>query len=212
MLVLLGTFLREIAESVTPSGLLSADRVRAMGRLLPVLLLYFLFAIAAGWALVAAFSIDVLIGFTLLFVFFVALVPHFLVFVVEVVEAKGVLGSFKRAWNLNRGYWWSAIRLYSLAGLMAYMIHQIASLPALGMEFVVTINLIDPGLQKELMGVMSLFTASLENLGHLVSFPVVVLAVGTQYYHLLEIKEYVGLQKKIAQIGLRAEHDDDEDY
>lgn len=114
-------------------------------------------------------------------------------------DNKGVFGSIGRAFDLIKGKWWSTFGLLFVTGIVGLILSYIVMLPAfLVMGFEGWMSVDQQGAVDENPFVWSVgLLAILGYLGNIIATSIVLLAVGFQYYNLVEKKESRGLMEEI---------------
>ncbi len=156
-----------------------------------------------GSVIGAAFvmGIMIMIGFILLLVpgVYLAIVLS-LAIPVLIFEDKVVFDAIGRCFSLIQGKWWSTFGILSVIGIISGVASSIFTIPFIVM-FVISLLM-----QTGELGVffMILFSCVMYLGSYLIS-TLPVLAIGFQYFNLVERKESTGLLEKIDQIGKPAE-------
>jgi hypothetical protein len=113
-----------------------------------------------------------------------------------VIGGDGLFGSIGRSFALVRGKWWSTFGIMMVMGLVASFATMIFAIPfyvAMIVQMLMHIG--------ELGTLVMTVSSSLMFLGSYLMTVLPVLAIGFQYFNLVERKEGTGLLKKIDQLG-----------
>ncbi|MCA6074360.1 hypothetical protein [Fulvivirga sedimenti] len=173
-----------------------------------------------GVFLVVAFSqvntfFGVITGIALGIILIYLIVAFSLVFVVQAYDKTDVFTSFGRALKLIRGKWWSTFGLIFVAGLIQSFVSYIFMIPWYVTFFAGTLHaaeetgLSEPSLLFQIANYTTLSLAFLAS-NLLNAFP--LLALGFQYFNLVELKEARGLMNKIETFGQQDTSDEDEEH
>ncbi len=138
-----------------------------------------------------------------------------LVFIIQAYEKKDVFTAYGRAMKLIRGKWWSTFGLIFVAFLIQSFVSYIFMIPWYVTFFAGTMHAVEEtGLSEPslLFQIANYATLSLAFLGSnlLNAFP--LLALGFQYFNLVELKEARGLMNKIETFGQENTSDEDEEH
>lgn len=122
-------------------------------------------------------------------------------FMAHAVERTGATGSLSRSYNLVSGNWWSTFGLLIVVYLIITVISYALLLPFTIISSAVLVGTIsEPGTGTPLwygtfMGVMTSFQMGVA----MFTYPVFASALALKYFSLVEKKEGVGLQRKLAE-------------
>jgi len=122
-------------------------------------------------------------------------------FVAHSVERTGATGSLSRSYNLVSGNWWSTFGLLIVVYLIITVISYALLLPFTIISSAVLVGTIsEPGTGTPLwygtfMGFMTSFQMGVA----MFTYPVFAAALALKYFSLVETKEGVGLQRKLAE-------------
>ncbi len=158
--------------------------------------------------LLAVFVISIIVSFG--FLFFI--IPGFflgaalsLIFIIIVYEQKGFGHAFQRSFQLTSGNYLSSIGLLFVMTILYFLIALLFSLPGTilgGIEgFLLATD--DVSLRDSSLAFKILFILAqvLNTIGTQLASTVILIAIGFQYFNLLEKKEAAGLMESIHTIG-----------
>lgn len=123
-------------------------------------------------------------------------VAYSLGFAVLVQEEAGVFGSLQRSYDLVRGKWWSTLGLSAVVGLVTALVGYVFQLPAVAVMALKAMSVLS-GEQTLLFILTTLFAT----IGTTLLRTLVALALGFQYYNLVELKEGTGLLSELERLG-----------
>jgi MFS family permease len=112
-----------------------------------------------------------------------------------VIDDLGVFESIERSFVLIRGKWWSTFGLLIVMIFISSVASYIFSIPFL-VAWIVTLLL-----QTSAGETLTIIGSCIMFLGQLLMLVLPILAIGFQYFNLVERKEGTGLLKKIDQLG-----------
>lgn len=115
---------------------------------------------------------------------------------VLVFEGKDVGAAFSRCFTLIRGHWWSTFGLLVIMGIIAAIMGAAFSIPAAIVGFMSSSSS-----KTDLSAVAVILAQTLATVGQQLLSALVVLALGFQYFSLVEQQEGVGLLADIDSIG-----------
>ena len=112
-----------------------------------------------------------------------------------VIDDAYLFESIGRSFTLIRGKWWSTFGLLSVMGMIAYMATMIFAIPFYA-GWVITLIM-----QTSASGILTIIGSCILFLGSFLMMTLPTLALGFQYFNLVERKDGTGLLKKIDQLG-----------
>lgn len=116
--------------------------------------------------------------------------------VVMVREETGFVDTIERCFYLIKGNWWATLGLMIVAGIIQTVIGWLAAIP-LGAVMILR-GLLVPGAESDALLIISnTITTLLTTFTYCIS----VLAIGFQYFNLVEEKDGVGLMEQVELIG-----------
>ncbi len=128
-------------------------------------------------------------------VIFYMAVTFSLVIPIMIIEDEGLFESIGRSFTLIRGKWWSTCGIMIVMGIIANFATMIFAIPFYAVFIVSMIMQVSAGEVLTTIGSCFLF------LGSILMMTLPTLAIGFQYFNLVERKEGTGLLKKIDQLG-----------
>lgn len=141
-----------------------------------------------------------------------------LTYVIKMNEKLEFFALIQRSLYLIRGKWWSTFGLLFIMQLIAAMISYLFAIPLYIMMFANIFHSIETGSGNpfegmEGMGFFGIAAYTLYLFGYFLVYSLPFIALGFQYFNLIELKEAAGLMGKIETIGNEEISDDsDEDY
>ena len=204
MVIAVYAFMAEYAdgnENIT----IEAVWKRGKGKIIPTIGFIFLIVVAismfVGLVIVLPGNdIGLVVAFKILLAFVVLFYVTFTLMLVlpdMVIEGSGVFESIERSFVLIRGKWWSTFGLYFVMNLISGFATYIFAIP-LYIALVITILL-----QTSAGETLTVIGSCIMFLGQFLMMTLPILAIGFQYFNLVERKEATGLLKKIDQLGKR---------
>ena len=178
----------------------------ALGQILSILIigtcLLVLFGLVAA---IGFFNGGWFIGMMAFFAFIYLIIPCSLIFIIQLAEKVNPLIAIQRAFSLIRGNWLSTFGILMVSSIIMYLINIIFYIPMYIVNFVTTINTLDPTstVNSEYMQLMTLTTTVLGSVGLFFALPVFYLSLGFQYFSIVEKKEHIGLIERIELIGTK---------
>ena len=153
-------------------------------------------------------SIMVVLGFILFIIPGIYLmIALSLAFPIIIFEDRDVFESIGRSFTLISGKWWSTLGILMIMGMIANLGSMVFGLPFI---FVMILNAI---FQLGDMGqIMTILFSCLLFLGTYIMSVLPALALGFQYFNLVEKKEGIGLLEKIEQLGTSQDTGNEGDY
>lgn len=122
-------------------------------------------------------------------------------FVVMVREELGVIDSLERCFYLIKRNWWATFGFILIVVFIQGMIGYLAALPV---GIVTVLRFLEvPGMDSDILLV---FANTLTSVLNIYISTIAVVAVGFQYFNLVEKKDGVGLMAQVGQIGNRSSH------
>lgn len=118
------------------------------------------------------------------------------------------IAALRRSHYLIGGKWWSTFGLLFVMGLIAGIISMVFQLPNLILTFLSALNL---GSGAETNKVFFVISGMLSILGSTLVQSLIAIALGFQYYNLVELKEGAGLRSEIDTIGNNSPLDSDQE-
>ena len=166
--------------------------------------------------LLAVFVISLLV--TVGFLFFI--IPGFflgaalsLIFIIIVYEKKGFGQAFQRSFQLTSGNYLSSIGLLIVMTILYFLIAMLFSLPGSilgGIEgFLLATDEVSLRESSFLFKVIFIVAQVLATVGTQLASAVILIAIGFQYFNLVEKKEAAGLMESIHTIGEKRKPDDE---
>jgi len=151
-------------------------------------------------------SIVVIIGFFLFIlpgvILAVLLSP---IFIIMVKEKLNVFSAFSRSFNLVSGKWWSTFGIIVVSSVIQLIVTLVLILPFEGIKFLIGFNALEGPDQEYLNNsffqIIDIAISSVTMLGGYFIYTILLIAIGFQYYNLVELKEASGLMEDIDQIG-----------
>jgi hypothetical protein len=142
---------------------------------------------------VILFSMLLLIIPGIYFSIIISLVP-----IIRVQERIGYFASVRRSMRLLSGSWWFTLGLFIILALIVGIMGSVLGLPSAGVSFLAVFHNADATgyFYKTLFiitGIAQQFSAFFS--------AIILIAIGFQYYSLVEKKEGAGLLKKVEEIG-----------
>jgi len=152
-------------------------------------------AAAMGW-FVAVLSFCVLMYI---------IIPLSLMHIIILAENINPIAAIKRSLYLIKDNWWSTFGVIFITSLIIYVISMVIYLPATIVAGAVSYNSLE-GLgsaaeSNELMTAFTIAMTMIYSMSFFFSLPVSYLALGFQYFSIVESKEHIGLIEKIKTIG-----------
>ena len=127
-----------------------------------------------------------------------------LVYPMRVMEPVGLVEGFKRCRRLIEGHFWSTLGLLILTWLLYTLLAMAVSVPGMILSFMMMAHAAEGAIGA---GMQTLFTGVV-TVGSVLSplfYSIPLVAVGLQYFNLVERQEYAGLRERVA-----AMHEDDD--
>jgi hypothetical protein len=125
-----------------------------------------------------------------------------LYFIIMIREELGFVDTLERCLSLIKGQWWSTFGFLLLIGIIQGMIGLITVLPLIMVTMLKTFQV--PGANHPLLTIVA---ASLASVAGIFLYAISFTAIIFQYFHLVEIKDGIGLLEQVALIGRPAEPD-----
>ena len=176
-------------------GVLFMLAMMAVGMLMGLVMVFFSSVLGASW-----------LGFVLIlgiyvFMFYV-MVALSLYFIVWLREGRGFFGSIGRCFQLIKGKWWSTFGLLVVITLILYLILILlmVGLSAVGLPF----SSLMQGETTEmgpLARVLLIVYAGIQTLLSLAFYPFLLIALGFQYFNLVERRDGEGTRLLVDSIG-----------
>lgn len=138
-----------------------------------------------------------LLGYVVLFIpgiYLSVALSFFLIIMIR--EEIGFIEAIERSLYLIKGYWWPTFGLFLMVGLIQVMISLAGYLPVLILKMLQTFRL--PGADNSLVVVL---VNSFSTVAGLLFYVITITAIAFQYFHLVEIKDGIGLMQKADLIG-----------
>lgn len=175
-------------EPITASAVWAEVRTHFVGAFFS----YFTLAIITG------------IGFLFLVIPGIYLAVAFsLFFVVKVVENTGFSDTASRCLRLTRGKWWSTFGLVFVMLLMLGLVLTVVGGFVGGIVGGIAggLGLYKPGMASSGIELFTVIVSSLSGLFNLLIYPPLLIALGFQYFNLVERRDGVGLRNLVSQLG-----------
>ncbi|MCS7019829.1 MAG: hypothetical protein RMJ87_11750 [Cytophagales bacterium] len=137
-------------------------------------------------------------------------VPLVLVPYIVVIEETNVITAISRAFYLVKNYWWETLGMIIIANIISWLFmfaFQVPFVVVVGILPFVMLDTMDWSIWGILTGLVYLIGTFIVQI-----IPLVIYAV--HYHHLLEIKESIGLMKRISSLGQQVSQavDEEETY
>jgi hypothetical protein len=170
---------------------------------LVVLYILFMFVFAGTMAVIgfadsASIVLIILLFFIGLLLFTYATFALSFSHLVVIVEGKTIFSSFIRSFQLIQGNWWSTFAFLFVVNMLVSVLFYAFLLPSWIFSFLINIATLD---KPENYGVFMALFSALSLLGGALVLAVYCIALAIQYFHLVELKENIGLHNKIFSIG-----------
>ncbi|MGK7395812.1 MAG: hypothetical protein ACNS62_14635 [Candidatus Cyclobacteriaceae bacterium M3_2C_046] len=129
-----------------------------------------------------------------------------LTFIIVIYEKKNPLEAVKRSIKLTSGKWWSTFGLILITSLIQGLVGFIFALPMQIMNFINLFHSLDEGSGNPVdmyadPGLINYLFSAIAMFAGLFLYAIVLIALGFQYFNLVERKEAVGLMQNIDQLG-----------
>ncbi|UZR94272.1 hypothetical protein [Chondrinema litorale] len=178
----------------------------ALGQLLTIAIIggsvFVLFALITA---IGFFNGGWFVGMLAFFAFIYLLIPCSLIFIIQMTENVNPIVAIQRAFSLIRGNWLSTFGILMVSSIIMYFINMIFYIPMYIVNFVTTINTLDPlaASNNEYLSLITLISTVLGTIGLFFAIPVFYLSLGFQYFSIVEKKEHIGLIERIELIGTK---------
>lgn len=121
------------------------------------------------------------------------------------VEQRQLGESFKRSIRLIKGKWWSTFGLIVVTSIIVSIVGFAFQLPLLLVGIAKTLKIWDADSQ-----VVLILASVIAQVGSTLLYSIVCIAIGFQYFNLVERQESIGLMQEIGSIGTKQENKRDE--
>lgn len=126
------------------------------------------------------------------------------------IEGKSGFAAFNRSWKLVKGKWWSTFGLLVVMSILVSLIGIAFQLPMLLISIFKEILQWENGGSFELIIIVA---SVIGMLGETLLFSILHIALGFQYFNLVERQESIGLMREIDSLGKHSGYDPNEgDY
>jgi hypothetical protein len=142
------------------------------------------------------------------------LMPLSMIYILRFQEPNlGLVDAIKRSFFIIKDNWWMTFGVYIVIAMIVGIMAQIFSLPTFVMTLVTGLTMTsDPsGSYSIVMTILNVFFGIVYTVGTLLLSSITYIAMGFQYFSLVEQKDPVSLLKKIEAIGNRSSSKDDSD-
>ena len=133
------------------------------------------------------------------------IIPTSLIHIIILAENINPIAAIKRSLYLIKDNWWSTFGVIFITSLIIYVISMVIYLPASIVGAAISFNSLDiSGSSTESNNFITAFTIAMTmiySMSFFFSLPVSYLALGFQYFSIVESKEHVGLIERIKTIG-----------
>ncbi len=149
----------------------------------------------------AALGVVIILAFLLLIIPGIWLtVPTSLFFFVRLYEKRSIDSAMTRCVQLVKNHWWPTLGLLIVVGFIRMIVPYIVGISlGLGTAFFTTLQWSDGGL------FYFFFVEAVTNLLAMLTYTITLLALAFQYFHLVELKEGLGVYALLDQLGKPAE-------
>jgi hypothetical protein len=135
--------------------------------------------------------------------------PLSLVLIIRIMEKKSFSDALSRSLFLMKDHWWNTFGYYIIISFIQTILAYIFQIPYLIISsFIPLVSLGSEGLLST-SGVLYIFSAVVYFVGSYLLSTIQLIALGFQYFNLLELKESRGLKARIGQIGMVVEEQED---
>ncbi|QCR22686.1 hypothetical protein [Pontibacter sp. SGAir0037] len=111
-------------------------------------------------------------------------------------EEIGFIEGLERCLYLIKGNWWSTFFLLFVIGLIQGIINVVPAIPAFILPFLGALEL--PGSTNTLI---SIILVSISSVLGIFIYSISIIAAAFQYFHLVEVRDGIGLMEQVALIG-----------